>query len=121
MNLGGDLRYVTKEDTASFGGAAARKAAWDMQTGWIGKFVYNSFNITYIQNGHTLFSHADMSVDWAEKGSDQMNTLAHKALMDKKFKESIFTTYGNISRYSFLLLQWPCFTQELGMQGLTTF
>jgi len=94
MNLSGDLRYVTKEDTASFGGAAARKAAWDMQTGWIGKFVYNSFNITHIQNGHTLFSHADMSVDWAEKGVDQMNYLAHNALKDNKFKEPIFTTYG---------------------------
>ncbi|KAF9924465.1 hypothetical protein FBU30_005563 [Linnemannia zychae] len=96
MNLSGDLRYVTKEDTASFGGAAARKAAWDMQTGWIGKFVYNSFNITHIQNGHTLFSHADMSIEWAQKGVDQMNALAHKVLQGKKFKEPIFTTYGPI-------------------------
>ncbi|KAG0219085.1 hypothetical protein BGX33_004892 [Mortierella sp. NVP41] len=96
MNLSGDLRYVTKEDTASFGGAAARKAAWDMQTGWIGKFVYNSFNITHIQNGHTLFSHADMSVEWAEKGIDQMNYLAHKALQAKKFKEPVLTSDGPI-------------------------
>lgn len=116
--MGGDLRYVTKEDTASFGGAAARKAAWDMQTGWIGKFVYNSFNITHIQNGHTLFSHADMSVDWAEKGIDQMNALAHKALRDKKFKEPIFTTYGSLRLDRFFLLG-PVFVEQLGMQGLT--
>ena len=55
MNMGGDLRYVTKEDIASFGGSAKRKAAWDVKSGWIGQFVSQNFKITHIQNGHTVF------------------------------------------------------------------
>lgn len=94
MNLQGDLRYVTEDEIATFGGPEARKAAWDMQTGWLGSFVYNSFNISHIQNGHTMFSHADMSIEWATKGVDQMNFMAHQALGEKLFKEPIFKTYG---------------------------
>lgn len=94
MNLQGDLRYVTEDEIATFGGSEARKAAWDMQTGWLGSFVYNNFNISHIQNRHTMFSHADMSVEWAAKGVDQMNVMAHQALGEKLFKEPIFKTYG---------------------------
>ncbi|KAF9908937.1 hypothetical protein EC991_009237 [Linnemannia zychae] len=96
MNLQGDLRYVTEEEIATFGGPDARKAAWDMQSGWLGSFVYNNFNISHIQNGHTMFSHADMSIEWATKGVDQMNLMAHQALTDKLFKEPIFKTYGPV-------------------------
>ncbi|KAG0290222.1 hypothetical protein BGZ96_006311 [Linnemannia gamsii] len=96
MNLHGDLRYVTKDEIASFGGPEARKAAWDMQTGWLGSFIYNSFNISHIQNGHTVFSHADMSVEWAKKGVEQMNIMAHQALSEKSFEEPIFKTYGPV-------------------------
>ncbi|KAK3824226.1 MAG: Metallo-dependent phosphatase-like protein [Linnemannia elongata] len=96
MNLQGDLRYVTEDEIATFGSPEARKAAWDMQTGWLGSFVHNSFNISHIQNGHTMFSHADMSVEWATKGVDQMNVMAHQALTEKLFKEPIFKTYGPV-------------------------
>ncbi|KAF9363277.1 hypothetical protein BGX34_004493 [Mortierella sp. NVP85] len=96
MNIGGDLRYVTKEDIASFGGSEKRKQAWDIRTGWLGQFVFNNFNISHIQHGHTLFSHADMHPDWASKGIDAMNTLAHDALWNKQYKAPIFTTDGPV-------------------------
>ncbi|KAG0278249.1 hypothetical protein BGZ95_004371 [Linnemannia exigua] len=65
MNLGGDLRYVTEEDYDSFGGRQKRREAWDVKTGWLGQQIYNNFNITHVQNGHTVFSHGDMEPEWA--------------------------------------------------------
>ncbi|KAF9102824.1 hypothetical protein BGX27_010850 [Mortierella sp. AM989] len=94
MNIGGDLRYVTQEDINSFGGLKKRKAAWDIRTGWLGKFVYNNFNITHIQHGHTAFSHGDMHPDWARVGVDAMNTMAQKAIWDGKFDAPILKTTG---------------------------
>ncbi|KAF9433769.1 hypothetical protein BGZ76_009007 [Entomortierella beljakovae] len=96
MNIGGDLRYVTQEDIDSFGGLEKRKAAWDIRTGWLGQFIFNNFNITHIQHGHTAFSHADMHPDWARIGADGLNQLAHQALWDGQYKAPIFTTYGPV-------------------------
>ncbi|KAG0243993.1 Metallo-dependent phosphatase-like protein [Mortierella sp. GBAus27b] len=101
MNIGGDLRYVTPEEIETFGGSEKRKQAWDIRTGWLGQFVFNDFNITHIQHGHTLFSHADMHPDWASKGIDAMNKLAHDALWDKQYKAPIFTTDGPVWNRAF--------------------
>lgn len=92
--MGGDLRYVTKEDTASFGGASKRKAAWNVKSGWIGQFVSQNFKITHIQNGHTVFSHGDQHVDWAKLGVDTLNEMSYDNIMAGKFKEPIFKTPG---------------------------
>ncbi|KAI1306765.1 hypothetical protein EDD11_004663 [Mortierella claussenii] len=96
MNIGGDWRYVTQEDIDSFGGSKKRKAAWDIRTGWLGQFVFNNFNISHIQHGHTVFSHADMHPDWARLGVDKLNSLAHDALSRGDYKAPIFTTDGPI-------------------------
>ncbi|KAF9898088.1 hypothetical protein BX616_004509 [Lobosporangium transversale] len=96
MNIAGDWRYVTQEDIDSFGGSAKRKAAWDIRTGWLGQFVFNSFNISHIQHGHTLFSHADMHPDWARLGVDTLNQQAHDALSKGKYDAPIFKTNGPI-------------------------
>ncbi|KAF9377748.1 hypothetical protein CPC16_011686 [Podila verticillata] len=94
MNMGGDLRYVTKEDIASFGGSSKRKAAWDVKSGWIGQFVSQNFKITHIQNGHTVFSHGDQHPDWAKLGVDTLNKMSYDNIMAGKFKEPIFKTPG---------------------------
>ncbi|KAF9964822.1 hypothetical protein BGZ70_005855 [Mortierella alpina] len=96
MNIGGDWRYVTSEDIASFGGKTKRKAAWDIKTGWLGKFVYSNFNITHVQHGHTVFSHGDMHPDWAKLGVDKLNTMAREALWKGDYKAPIFRTPGPI-------------------------
>ncbi|KAF9929733.1 hypothetical protein FBU30_001250 [Linnemannia zychae] len=96
MNLGGDLRYVTEEDFASFGGRQKRKEAWDIRTGWLGQQIYNNFNITHIQNGHTVFSHGDMEPEWARLGVDTLNLLAREAIWKSNYYHApIFQGTGN--------------------------
>ncbi|KAF9169380.1 hypothetical protein BGX21_005904 [Mortierella sp. AD011] len=86
MNLGGDLRYVTEEDYASFGGRQKRKEAWDIRTGWLGQMIYSNFNITYIHNGHTVFSHGDMEPQWARLGVDTLNHLSREAIWKSNYR-----------------------------------
>lgn len=88
MNLGGDLRYVTEEDFTSFGGREKRKEAWDVKTGWLGKQIYNNFNITHIQNGHTVFSHGDMEPEWASLGAETLNLLSREAIWNGHFRHA---------------------------------
>ena len=88
MNLGGDLRYVTEEDYASFGGRQKRKEAWDVKTGWLGQQIYNNFNITHIQNGHTVFTHGDMEPEWARLGADTLNILSREAIWKGDFRHA---------------------------------
>ncbi|KAF9140827.1 hypothetical protein BG015_001506 [Linnemannia schmuckeri] len=107
MNLGGDLRYVTEEDYASFGGRQKRKEAWDVKTGWLGQQIYNNFNITHIQNGHTVFTHGDMEPEWARLGVDTLNLLSREAIWRSDFRHApIFQGSGNRSHA----------TQENGME-----
>ncbi|KAG0248751.1 hypothetical protein BG011_009937 [Mortierella polycephala] len=68
MNLGEDLRYVTEEDYESFGGREKRRQAWNVRTGWLGKMIFKNFNITHIQNGHTIFTHGPI---WSRSNAMQ--------------------------------------------------
>ena len=88
MNLGNDLRYVTEEDYASFGGRKQRQMAWKVKTGWLGQMIYNNFNITYVHNGHTVFSHGDMEEEWAALGVDTMNALAREAIWKDNYRHA---------------------------------
>lgn len=88
MNLGGDLRYVTEEDYASFGGRQKRKEAWDVKTGWLGQEIFNNFNITHIQNGHTVFTHGDMEPEWARLGAETLNSLSRDAIWKGDFRHA---------------------------------
>ncbi|KAG0230346.1 hypothetical protein BGW42_001018 [Actinomortierella wolfii] len=96
MNIGHDLRYVTKEDFASFGGPEARRKAFDIRTGWLGQQIYANFNLTYIHQGHTVFSHGDMHPAWAKVGIDKMNNIAREALWNEDYYAPIFRTMGPI-------------------------
>ncbi|KAF9344533.1 hypothetical protein BGX26_004259 [Mortierella sp. AD094] len=97
MNLGGDLRYVTEEDYASFGGRQKRKEAWDVRTGWLGQMIYSNFNITYVHNGHTVFSHGDMEPEWARLGADTLNHLSREAIWKSNYRYApIFQGSGPI-------------------------
>ncbi|KAG0330128.1 hypothetical protein BGZ99_007991 [Dissophora globulifera] len=96
MNLGGDLRYVTKEDYASFGGPQKRKEAWDVKTGWLGKMLYSNFNITHV-HANTVFSHGDMEPEWARLGVDTLNFLAQEAIWKSNYRHApIFQGTGPI-------------------------
>lgn len=60
MNLQGDVRYVTKEDYASFGGPRERAKAWAAD-GWLGKRI-RAFPAVALEGG-VLFSHAGVVPD----------------------------------------------------------
>lgn len=94
MNIGQDLRYVTEEDFESFGGRQQRKDAWDVKTGWLGKMIFRNFNITYVHNGHTVFSHGDMEPEWAKLGVDTLNHQAQEAIWNSNFYAPIFRGTG---------------------------
>ncbi|KAF9990213.1 hypothetical protein BGZ75_003104 [Mortierella antarctica] len=106
MNLGQDLRYVTEEDYASFGGREKRKQAWDVKTGWLGKMIYDNYNITHVQNGHTVFSHGDMEPEWARLGVDTLNQLAREAIWTSNYHYApIFQGSGPIWSRSQAMLE----------------
>ncbi|KAF9578368.1 hypothetical protein BGW38_005868, partial [Lunasporangiospora selenospora] len=105
MNLGGDLRYVTEEDYASFGGRQKRREAWDVRSGWLGKQIFGQFNITYVHHGHTVFSHGDMEAEWAQLGVEEMNDLAHEAIWNSNYRAPIFQGTGPIWSRSHALLE----------------
>jgi len=88
MNLGNDLRYVTEEDYQSFGGRIQRQQAWNVKTGWLGQMLYNNFNITYVHNGHSAFSHGDMEEEWASLGVDTMNYMAREAIWKSDYRRA---------------------------------
>ncbi|KAK9695421.1 hypothetical protein K7432_012968 [Basidiobolus ranarum] len=93
-NLDGDWEDVTEEDIASFGGKKKREEAWNVSTGWIGQLLQSSFDVAFIQRGHTVFTHGDLSPTWAKEGISNMNSQAHKYLKKGSYDESIFKKKG---------------------------
>ncbi|KAJ3135850.1 hypothetical protein HDU90_003590 [Geranomyces variabilis] len=76
MNLLQDLRYVTPEDTASFGGAAARIQAWSA-TGWLGSRLRTLPIVAHVSN--TVFLHGGLHPRWAVRGIDGLNNDTRNA------------------------------------------
>lgn len=77
MNLMGDLRYVSPGDFASFGGHAARAAAF-ARDGPIGAWLLRARICVHV--GGTLFVHAGIAERFAALGCDQINTRAAEEL-----------------------------------------
>ncbi|KAJ3002484.1 hypothetical protein HKX48_002306, partial [Thoreauomyces humboldtii] len=77
MNMANDLRYVTPEDTASFGGPEKRAQAWS-RDGWLGQYV-RTWNVT-VQIEGTVFLHGGLHPKWAALGLDTLNDAASRAL-----------------------------------------
>ncbi|KAJ3329270.1 hypothetical protein HDU76_008257 [Blyttiomyces sp. JEL0837] len=65
MNMASDLRYVTPEDTASFGGPKPRAEAFS-KSGWIGSWL-RTLNISFYYD-NTVFMHGGITSEWARLG-----------------------------------------------------
>ncbi|KAJ3284737.1 hypothetical protein HDU79_007891 [Rhizoclosmatium sp. JEL0117] len=89
MNLSGDLRYVTEEDYASFGGRNQRKQAWS-ESGWIGKLLMNTLSNVTLELDGTVFVHGGITPDWAQLGVDGMNKQVRDAMQRKSWRDPIF-------------------------------
>jgi len=71
MNLHGDLRYVSRQDTAEFGSSAARRKAF-ATTGWVGRQILEEFLVAFFIRG-TLFVHAGLLPEHVERGIGDLN------------------------------------------------
>ena len=78
MNMLGDLRYVSPEDTAGFGGAEARAAEF-APTGRYGHWFLE--NDAVVQLGDTVFAHGGVSARFAPKGAAALSKAVKAALV----------------------------------------
>jgi len=93
--------YISAEDYASFGGRQKRREAWDVKTGWLGKMIYNNFNITHV-GANSVFSHGDMEPEWARLGVDTLNFLAREAIWESNYRHApIFQGTGKCGNMGF--------------------
>ncbi|KAI8615287.1 Metallo-dependent phosphatase-like protein [Chytriomyces sp. MP71] len=93
MNLSGDLRYVTSEDTASFGGASAREHAWSAR-GWIGaQLRERNSNVTLDLAGN-VFVHGGITAEWAQHGVEGLNALVRDAMHGAQWRNAVFSGEG---------------------------
>ena len=77
MNMLGDLRYVTPEDFAHFGGRAARKEAFALD-GAYGAWLLQQNAVAKVND--TVFVHGGVHPRWADTGIDGTNEAVRSAL-----------------------------------------
>ena len=82
MNLGNQLRYVTKGDFSLFGGRTNRAKAFRPSSEY-GRRV-RQFPLVATVND-TVFVHGGIMPVWAEKGVAELNRLAAKALAEENY------------------------------------
>ncbi|KAH6564300.1 hypothetical protein BASA62_007984 [Batrachochytrium salamandrivorans] len=83
MNMAEDLRYVSKEDIASYGGLDVRLKAFSKH-GDIGGYL-RTLGVAAKVDG-TVFFHAGADLKWSQLGVDVLNTLARQELVDQDAK-----------------------------------
>jgi hypothetical protein len=81
MNMQGDLRYVSPEDVAGYGGEAARAAAFS-ETGEDGAWLRQLDATTRI--GDTVFVHGGITPKWARHGIENINRDVRAAIPTPK-------------------------------------
>ncbi|KAH9267797.1 hypothetical protein BASA83_009736 [Batrachochytrium salamandrivorans] len=95
MNMKEDLRYVSKEDTASYGGSDARSHAFSKH-GNTGRYLRTLGIAAKVDD--TVFFHAGTDLNWSSLGIDVLNTLVHQELVgrDAEYisKSKIFGKHG---------------------------
>lgn len=99
MNLQGDLRYVAPEDTAGYGGEAARKAA--LAPGGEDGAWLRGLDAVALQ-GETVFVHGGIDNNWAQRGVPELNRLIHEAI-DAPTKAPVLGSDGPLWNRAYLL------------------
>ncbi|KAI9206747.1 Metallo-dependent phosphatase-like protein [Polychytrium aggregatum] len=90
MNMANDLRYVTPEDFASFGGDEQRAHEWSAK-GELGSWLRGLGITTKV--GGTVFVHGGIHPSWARHGVRKLNEMARAALTlppDQIHRQAIF-------------------------------
>jgi hypothetical protein len=78
MNLGGDWRYVSKEEMATFGGYEKRVEAFK-RDGFIGEYLVELNMTTKV--GGNVFVHGGIHPNFARLGLDTINDYTHHDLV----------------------------------------
>ena len=99
MNMQGDLRYVAPEDTAGYGGDAARKAAL-ASDGEDGRWLRGLDAVALA--GDTVFVHGGIDANWAQRGVPELNRLIHAAI-DAPVKAPVLGSDGPLWNRAYLL------------------
>lgn len=77
MNVRGDLRYVSAEDTAGFGGATERAKAFSKE-GAYGRWLATHDAVAIV--GDTLFCHGGLTEEFAIRGTEALNSDVRASL-----------------------------------------
>ncbi|KAH9267794.1 hypothetical protein BASA83_009733 [Batrachochytrium salamandrivorans] len=80
MNMAGDLRYVSDEDIASYGGPYFRSHAFS-ENGGLGRYLRTLGVAAKVDD--SVFFHAGTDLNWSRLGIDVLNTLAHQELVGR--------------------------------------
>jgi hypothetical protein len=99
MNLQGDLRYVNPEDSAGYGGADARAAAFG-PTGEDGAWLRGLDAVAKVED--TVFVHGGVDANWAQRGIPELNRLIHEAI-DAPVKAPVLGSDGPLWNRAYLL------------------
>ncbi|KAH6595361.1 hypothetical protein BASA50_005879 [Batrachochytrium salamandrivorans] len=95
MNMAGDLRYVSDEDIASYGGLNIRSHAFS-ENGDLGRYLRTLGIGAKVDD--TVFFHAGTDLNWSRLGIDVLNTLAHQELVGRNAEyisnSEIFDEHG---------------------------
>ncbi|MDP2304524.1 MAG: metallophosphoesterase [Pseudomonadota bacterium] len=110
MNLTGDWRYVSPEDLASYGGEAARKAAY-APSGDDGAWLLSQDAVARV--GSTVFAHGGVDARWARQGVRGLNAIVRAALLGQGPKE-VLGSDGPLWNRAYLLSDPVTACAELG-------
>ena len=80
MNMAGDLRFVTKEDFASFHSHSNRSHVFSEQ-GWIGSWLRTLPIVAIVDD--TVFMHGGLRHKYAKLGIEEINKRATRAITNQ--------------------------------------
>jgi hypothetical protein len=109
MNVTGDWRYVSAEDLASYGGEAARKAAY-APDGVDGAWLVARDAVTRV--GSTVFAHGGIDANWSRLGVRGINATVRGAILGQGPRD-ILGPDGPLWNRGYLLADPPVACAEL--------
>ncbi len=104
MNVLGDWRYVSPEDLAGYGGAAARRAAFGPE-GPDGAWLRARDAVARV--GDTVFVHGGVDAHWAARGVDGLNRAVRAALSAGDPRAPVLGPDGPLWNRAFVLAEEP--------------
>ncbi len=110
MNVIGDVRYVSAEDYASYGGEAARTEAFG-PSGEDGRWLRKLDAVARV--GRTIFLHGGLDANWAGFGTDGINAMVRAIMLVDGASRDVYGPDGPLWNRVYLLAEPPVACPEL--------